>query len=76
MEAVPLLVSGVSADRLRAWKLKNTMYIRTTYELSSPASTDHAREFDVTVYVLPFSSRLWMADGDYRVPVHVQEDGP
>jgi intracellular multiplication protein IcmK len=76
MEAAPLLVSGVSADRLRAWKMKNTMYIRTTYELSSPASTAHASEFDVTVYSLPFSSRLWMADGDRRVAVFVQEDGP
>lgn len=76
MEAVPLLVSGVSADRLRAWKLKNTMYIRTTFELSSPAATAHVSEFDVTAYAAPFSSRLLVSIGERLVPVSVQEDGP
>lgn len=76
MEAVPLLVSGVSADRLRAWKLKNTMYIRTTFELSSPAATAHISAFDVTAYAAPFSSRLVVSTGERLVPVSVQEDGP
>jgi intracellular multiplication protein IcmK len=75
-EAVPLLVSGVSADRLRAWKLKDTMYIRTTFELSSPAASAHARAFDVTAYAAPFSSRLIVSTGERLVPVFVQEDGP
>ena len=76
MEAVPLLVSGVSADRLRAWKLKDVMYIRTTFELSSPAATAHVSAFDVTAYAAPFSSRLLVSTGERLVPVSVQEDGP
>lgn len=76
MEAVPLLVSGVSADRLRAWKLKDVMYIRTTFELSSPAAIGHVSEFDVTAYAAPFSSRLLVSTGARLVPVSVQEDGP
>ena len=76
MEAVPLLVSGVSADRLRAWKLKNTMYIRTTFELSSPAATAHVSAFDVTAYAAPFSTRLLVSTGERLVPVSVQEDSP
>lgn len=76
MEAVPLLVSGVSADRLRAWKLKDVMYIRTTFELSSPAPISHVSEFDVTAYSAPFSSRLLVSTGERLVPVSVQEDGP
>lgn len=75
-EATPLLVSGVSADRLRAWKLKNTMYIRTTFELSSPAATAHISEFDVTAYAAPYSSRLLVSTGERLVSVSVQEDGP
>lgn len=76
VEAVPLLVSGVSADRLRAWKLENIMYIRTTFELSSPAATAHVSAFDVTAYAAPYSSRLLVSTGDRLVPVSVQEDGP
>ncbi|BBC81874.1 type IV secretion protein DotH [Acetobacter orientalis] len=76
MEAVPLLVSGVSADRLRAWKLKNTMYIRTTFELSSPAAIAHVSAFDVTAYAAPFSTRLLVSTGERLVPVSVQEDTP
>lgn len=76
MEAVPLLVSGVSADRLRAWKLKDVMYIRTTFELSSPAAIAHTSAFDVTAYAAPFSSRLLVSTGERLVPVSVQEDGP
>lgn len=76
VEAVPLLVSGVSADRLRAWKLKNIMYIRTTFELSSPAATAHISAFDVTAYAAPYSSRLLVSTGQRLVPVSVQEDGP
>lgn len=74
-EAIPLLVSGVSPDDLRAWKLGQKIYLRTTYQLSSPAFTDYQTMYDITAYEVPNTSRLLLSSPTKQgIPVSLRED--
>lgn len=75
-DAVPLVVSGVSADKLRAWKLGQTLYLRTSLQLISPAPQGQVREFDVTAYAAPATTRALVSAGDRMIPISLQEDAP
>jgi len=53
-EAVPLVVSGVSPDDLRAWKMGDTVYLRTRMTLISPEwQTSEHGEGGLSVYSVP-----------------------
>ncbi len=52
-EAVPLTVSGVSPDHLRAWRLGRNVYLRTAYTLLSPEWTSSEAEGGTTIYAVP-----------------------
>ena len=53
-DAVPLSVSGVSPDDVRAWRLGNQIYLRTRHTLMSPPwSASESGEGDVRIYALP-----------------------
>jgi intracellular multiplication protein IcmK len=64
-DAVPLLVSGVSPDDLRAWQLGGHVFIRTRHQLLSPewTASEHG-EGGMTVYALPATPIVLLsADG-------------
>lgn len=74
-EAVPMLVSGVNPDDLRAWKIANKIYLRTTYQLASPAFTDHQSLYDTTAYEIPNTSRLLVSSATKQgIAVSLRED--
>jgi len=75
-DAAPLLVSGVSPDRMRAWRYGHGMFLRTTYRLISPAPMASESEYGFTVYAIPVTSRILVADQDRMVSVAIREDGP
>ena len=53
-EAVPLQVTGVSPDDVRAWRLGDKVYLRTPYTLLSPEWVASERgQGGVTIYALP-----------------------
>lgn len=75
LEAIPLLVSGVNPDDLRAWKLANKIYLRTTYQLMSPSFTDHQSLYDTTAYEIPATTRLLVSSAIKQgIPVSLRED--
>lgn len=75
-DAVPLLVSGVSPDRMRAWKLRNSIYLRTDYELISPSAQDHEAAYGFTVYRIPVTRKILVSSGGQLIGVSLSEDGP
>ena len=53
-DAVPLTVSGVSPDEVRAWRMGGRVYLRTRYTVLSPEWTASENGAGgVTVYALP-----------------------
>ena len=53
-EAVPLQVTGVSPDDVRAWRLGDKVYLRTPYTLLSPEWVASERgQGGVSIYALP-----------------------
>ncbi|WP_259650136.1 DotH/IcmK family type IV secretion protein [Gluconacetobacter diazotrophicus] len=75
-DAVPLAVSGVSPDRLRAWRYANAIYLRTNYQQVSPAPMASETEYGTHVYRIPPTSRILVEDQDRMIPVKLAEDGP
>lgn len=74
-EAIPMLVSGVNPDDLRAWKIANKIYLRTTYQLASPAFSDHQSLYETTAYEIPLTSRLLVSSVSRQgIPVSLKED--
>ena len=52
--AVPLGVSGMSPDDIRAWRLGDKAYLRTRVRVVSPQPVATARGLDgVTIYEIP-----------------------
>ena len=64
-EAVPLVVSGVSPDEVRAWSMGDKVYLRTRYTVISPEwVASEAGEAGVSVYALPSTPIVLLsADG-------------
>jgi len=65
-DAVPLDVSGVSPDEVRAWRLGGETYIRTRYTLMSPAwDASESGEGGTTIYAIP-STPVVLLSADSR----------
>ncbi|KXV30661.1 type IV secretion protein DotH, partial [Gluconobacter japonicus] len=75
-DAVPLRVSGVSPDRIRAWKLGDKMYLRTDYTPISPAPSAHETEYGIGIYEIPETSNVLLSSGARIVSATLSEDGP
>ena len=74
--AAPLQVAGISPDRMRAWKLGDSMYLRTDYRLVSPAPTAEESEYGTTIYQIPESSEVLVASADRLISVSLSDPGP
>jgi intracellular multiplication protein IcmK len=74
-EAVPLSVSGVSPDLLRAWRLGDRLVIRTTYTLVSPEWTSsESGEAGMTVYSLPDTPIVLLSGEGHTVSAQLSEN--
>ena len=72
-EAVPLSVSGVSPDRLRAWRLGRKVYLRTSYTLMSPQWTASESEGGFTIYAVPDTPLVLLSDRGQTVSATLKE---
>lgn len=72
-EAVPLEVSGVSPDALRAWRMGRNVYLRTSYTLLSPEWTASESEGGLTVYALPATPIVLLSAGGRTVSAELKE---
>jgi len=74
-EAVPLSVSGVSPDDLRAWRLGDRMYLRTRLALISPEWVGSENgEGGLTVYEVPATPVVLLSDGGRTVSAALREE--
>lgn len=77
-DAVPLTVSGISPDQMRAWKMGHDMYLRLEngYWPASPAATAHQSEYNVAIYQIPETSVVLLSTGSRMISVTLSEEGP
>lgn len=77
-DAIPLTVSGISPDHVRAWKMGHDMYLRLEngYWPASPAATAHQSEYNVAIYQIPETSVVLLSTGSRMISVSLSEDGP
>lgn len=62
-EAIPLNVSGVSPDDVRAWRMGDKIYLRTQYTLLSPEWTANENgQGGMTIYALPSTPFVLLSD--------------
>ncbi|GAV35516.1 hypothetical protein ROTAS13_03193 [Roseomonas sp. TAS13] len=74
-DAVPLSVSGVSADEARAWRLGDHVYLRTSYTLMSPAwDGSQNGEGNVTIYALPNTPVVLLSVNNRTVSAELREE--
>jgi len=74
-EAVPLSVSGVSPEDLRAWKLGEHVYLRTRLTLISPEWVGSENgEGGLTVYEVPSTPVVLLSHGGRTVSAALKED--
>jgi intracellular multiplication protein IcmK len=74
-DAVPLSVTGVSPDELRAWHFRDRIYVRTRYPLLSPEWTDsEAGPGGVTVYAVPPTPVILLSADGRTIAAHIKED--
>jgi len=74
-EAVPLSVSGVSPDDLRAWRLGDRVYLRTRLTLVSPEWVGSENgEGGLTVYEVPATPVVLLSHGGRTVSAALKED--
>lgn len=74
-EAVPLAVSGVSPDVLRAWRVGDKVVLRTTYTLVSPEWTASENgEGGMTVYSLPDTPIVLLSAEGHTVSAQLSEN--
>lgn len=72
-EAVPLQVSGVSPDEVRAWRMGDHVYLRTRYTLISPEWTSSASEEGTSIYALPNTPVVLLSADDHTVSARLSE---
>jgi intracellular multiplication protein IcmK len=74
-EAIPLSVSGVSPDLLRAWRVGDKVVLRTTYTLVSPEWTASENgEGGMTVYSLPDTPIVLLSAEGHTVSAQLSEN--
>ncbi len=73
-QAVPLGVSGVSPDDIRAWRLGDRAYLRTRMRVVSPAPIAMERGMDgMVIYEIPAVPVVLVATGGSAASIHLQE---
>lgn len=73
-EAVPLSVSGVSPDDVRAWRLGDKVYLRTQYTVLSPEWTASENGPDnVTIYAIPSTPIVLLSANGRSVAARLTE---
>jgi intracellular multiplication protein IcmK len=73
-EAVPLVVSGVSPDEVRAWRMGGRVYLRTRYTLISPEwVASEAGPSGVSIYALPATPIVLLSANGRSVSARLTE---
>jgi intracellular multiplication protein IcmK len=73
-DAIPLDVSGVSPDEVRAWRLGGETYIRTRYTLMSPAwDASESGEGGTTIYAIPSTPVVLLSADSRTVSAELKE---
>lgn len=73
-QAVPLGVTGVSPDDIRAWRLGDRSYLRTRMRVVSPAPIATERGMDgMVIYEIPAVPVVLVATGGSVASIHLQE---
>jgi len=73
-DAVPLSISGVSPDDVRAWRLGNHVYLRTRHTLMSPPwDASQYGEAGVTVYAIPPTPVVLLSVNNRTVSAELRE---
>ncbi|MDT8278716.1 DotH/IcmK family type IV secretion protein [Roseomonas mucosa] len=74
-DAVPLAVSGVSPDDVRAWRLGSQLYLRTRHTLLSPPwDASQYGEGGTTVYALPQTPVVLLSVNNRTVSAELREE--
>lgn len=73
-DAVPLSITGVSPDDVRAWRLGNHIYLRTRHTLMSPPwDASQYGEAGVTVYAIPPTPVVLLSVNNRTVSAELRE---
>jgi len=73
-DAVPLTVTGVSPDDVRAWRLGNHIYLRTRHTLMSPPwDASQYGEAGVTIYAIPPTPVVLLSVNSRTVSAELRE---
>jgi intracellular multiplication protein IcmK len=73
-DAVPLNVSGVSPDEVKAWRLGGETYIRTRYTLMSPAwDASESGEGGTTIYAIPSTPVVLLSANSQTVSAELKD---
>jgi len=73
-EAVPLAVSGVSPDEVRAWRMGGRVYLRTRYTVISPEwVASEAGPSGVSIYALPATPVVLLSANGRSVSARLTE---
>lgn len=73
-DAVPLSVTGVSPDEVRAWRLGSEVYLRTRYTLMSPPwDASEMGEAGVTIYAVPSTPVVLLSVNGRTVSAELKE---
>ena len=73
-QAVPLGVSGMSPDDIRAWRLGERIYLRTRARVVSPQPLATEKGMDgVAVYEIPAVPIVLVSSGGQLASIHLQE---
>ncbi len=73
-EAVPLVVSGVSPDEVRAWRMGGRVYLRTRYTLIFPEwVASEAGPSGVSIYALPATPIVLLSANGRSVSARLTE---
>lgn len=73
-DAVPLSISGVSPDDVRAWRLGNHIYLRTRHMLMSPPwDASQYGEAGMTVYAIPQTPVVLLSVNNRTVSAELRE---
>ena len=74
-DAVPLSVSGVSPDEVRAWRLGGETYLRTSYTLMSPAwDGSESGEGGTTIYAIPDTPVVLLSADGHTVSAELKDE--
>ena len=73
-QAVPLGVSGMSPDDIRAWRLGDRIYLRTRARVVSPQPVATEKGMDgVAIYEIPAVPVVLVSSGGQLASIHLQE---